>query len=200
MRGDASRVPTAVAPNTGAVSDVVFSPDGSMLATAGNDGDAGVWDVQTQGLIGDSLAGGTLVSGLNMVAFGRSPARSGTATSRQRHTWPAVHSHYLSACEHANASVCSSPDGDDGCHIRMLTAEPRAEGRRPGMNRAPDRLYHAVAVVLCVRVVCTLAENDAAGVPSGIRGSRVENQPGPRVRRARRPYTSPEPGQAEPAQ
>ena len=28
------------------------------------------------------------------------------------------------------------------------------------MNETPDRLYHTVAVVLCVRVVCTLAEND----------------------------------------
>jgi hypothetical protein len=77
--------------------------------------------------------------------------------------------------------------------VPLIKKEPRAEGRRAGMNRAPDRLYHAVAVVLCVRVVCTLAENDVAGVPSGIRGSRVENQPGPRVRSARRPYTSPEP-------
>ena len=84
--------------------------------------------------------------------------------------------------------------------VPRIKKEPRAEGRRAGMNRAPDRLYHAVAVVLCVRVVCTLAENDVAGVPSGIRGSRVENRPGPRVRRARRPYTSPEPGQAKPAQ
>ena len=76
--------------------------------------------------------------------------------------------------------------------VPRIKKEPRAEGRRAGINRAPDRLYHAVAAVLCVRVVCTLAENDVAGVPSGIRGSRVENQPGPRVRRARRPYTSPE--------
>ena len=72
-----------------------------------------------------------------------------------------------------------------------------AEGRRAGMNKAPDRLYHAVAVVLCVRVVCTLAENDVAGVSSGIRGSRVENRPGPG---GGRPYTSPGPGQAKPAQ
>jgi len=59
--------------------------------------------------------------------------------------------------------------------VPLIKKEPRAEGRRAGMNRTPDRLYHAVAVVLCVRVVCTLAENDVAGVPSGIRGSRVEN-------------------------
>ena len=84
--------------------------------------------------------------------------------------------------------------------VPLTKKEPRAEGRRAGMNRAPDRLYHAVAVVLCVRVVCTLAANDVAGVPSGIRGSRVENRPGPRVRRARRPYTSPEPEQDKPAQ
>ena len=40
--------------------------------------------------------------------------------------------------------------------VPLTKKEPRAEGRRAGMNRAPDRLYHAVAVVLCVRVVCTL--------------------------------------------
>jgi hypothetical protein len=66
------------------------------------------------------------------------------------------------------------------CDVPLIKTEPRAEGWRAGMNRAPDRLYHAVAVVLCVRVVCTLAENDVAGVPSGIRGSRVENRPGSR--------------------
>src|SRR5260370_7893255 len=33
------------------------------------------------------------------------------------------------------------------------------------MNRAPDRLCWAVVVVLCVRVTCTLAENDVAGAP-----------------------------------
>jgi hypothetical protein len=84
--------------------------------------------------------------------------------------------------------------------VPLIKKEPRAEGRRAGMNRAPDRLYHAVTVVLCVRAVSTLAENDVAGVPSGIRGSHVESRPGPRVRRVRRPYTSPEPGQAKPAQ
>lgn len=46
------------------------------------------------------------------------------------------------------------------------------------MNRAPDRLYHAVAVVLCVRVVCTLAENDVAGAP--LQGSgEVASRTGP---------------------
>jgi hypothetical protein len=48
------------------------------------------------------------------------------------------------------------------------------------MNWAADRLYPAVAVVLCVRVVCPLAENDVAGVPSGIRevASRTGLDPG----------------------
>ena len=32
------------------------------------------------------------------------------------------------------------------------------EGRRAGMNRAPYRLYYAVAVVSCVRVVCPGSE------------------------------------------
>ena len=32
--------------------------------------------------------------------------------------------------------------------VPLIKKEPRAEGRRAGMNRAPDRLYHAVAVVL----------------------------------------------------
>ena len=33
------------------------------------------------------------------------------------------------------------------------------------MNRPPDRLCHPAVVVLCVRVTCTLAENDVAGAP-----------------------------------
>lgn len=64
--------------------------------------------------------------------------------------------------------------------VPRIKKEPRAEGRRAGMNRAPDRLYHAVAVVLCVRVVCTLAENDVAGVlqGSGEVASRTGLDPG----------------------
>ena len=54
------------------------------------------------------------------------------------------------------------------------------------MNRAPDRLYQVVVVVLCVRVTCTLAENDVAGAPlQGSGESRVENRPGHRTVRAR---------------
>jgi CspA family cold shock protein len=40
---------------------------------------------------------------------------------------------------------------------------PEMTRRRPGMNRLPDLLWLAVVVVLCVRVSCTLAENDVAG-------------------------------------
>jgi cold shock protein len=47
------------------------------------------------------------------------------------------------------------------------------------MNRATDRLRWVVVVVLCVRVICTLAENDVAGAPlQGSGESRVENRPG----------------------
>jgi len=57
---------------------------------------------------------------------------------------------------------------------------------RQGMNRAPDRLCHMVVVVLCVRVICTLAENDVAGAPlQGSGESRVENRPGYRTARTR---------------
>jgi hypothetical protein len=46
------------------------------------------------------------------------------------------------------------------------------------MNRAPDRLRQVAVVVLCVRVTCTLAENDVAGAPlQGAEESRVENRP-----------------------
>src|SRR5580698_6122041 len=48
--------------------------------------------------------------------------------------------------------------------VPLIKKEPRAEGRQAGMNSAPDRLYYAVVVILCVRVVCTLAANDVAGV------------------------------------
>ena len=55
-----------------------------------------------------------------------------------------------------------------------------------GMNRAPDRLCRMVVVVLCVRVICTLAENDVAGAPlQGSEESRVENRPGYRTARTR---------------
>jgi hypothetical protein len=57
---------------------------------------------------------------------------------------------------------------------RVSLAAPQPSALR-GMNRAPGRLYHAVAVVVCVRAIGTAAENDVAG-------------------------TSPEPGQAKPAQ
>jgi hypothetical protein len=47
-----------------------------------------------------------------------------------------------------------------------------------GMNRALDRLSRLVVVVLCVRVTCTLAENNVAGAPlQGSEESRVENRP-----------------------
>ena len=62
----------------------------------------------------------------------------------------------------------------------------RDESGRVGMNRALDRLYWLVVVVLCVRVTCTLAENDVAGAPlQGSGESRVENRPGYRTARTR---------------
>jgi len=43
-----------------------------------------------------------------------------------------------------------------------------------------------VVVVLCVRVICTLAENDVAGAPlQGSGEGRVENRPGSRTARTR---------------
>src|SRR5580704_9744114 len=54
------------------------------------------------------------------------------------------------------------------------------------MNRAPNRLWLVVVVILCVRVTCTLAENDVAGAPlQGSEVSRVENRPGYRTERTR---------------
>jgi hypothetical protein len=44
------------------------------------------------------------------------------------------------------------------------------------MNRTPDRLWPLVVVVLCVRVTCTLAENDVAGAPPQGFRSLEENQ------------------------
>jgi hypothetical protein len=68
-----------------------------------------------------------------------------------------------------------------------LTHHPNAmDARGAGMNRAPDRLCRMVVVVLCVRVICTLAENDVAGAPlQGSEESRVENRPGYRTVRTR---------------
>ena len=54
---------------------------------------------------------------------------------------------------------------------------------RAGMNRVPDRLCWVVVVVLCVRVTCTLAENDVAGAPLGDLGkmaSRTDPGTAPR--------------------
>ena len=70
----------------------------------------------------------------------------------------------------------------------QLVAETARLGHRgrAGMNRAPDRLRRVVVVVWCVRVTCTLAENDVAGAPlQGSGESRVENRPGCRTVRTR---------------
>src|SRR5258708_18252061 len=45
------------------------------------------------------------------------------------------------------------------------------------MNRAPDRLCRVVVVVLCVRVTCTLAENDVAGAPLQGSGEKSRREP-----------------------
>src|SRR5580700_8212505 len=43
------------------------------------------------------------------------------------------------------------------------------------MNRTPDRLCWLVVVVLCVRVTCTLAENDGAGpYPAPVRSDMTQ--------------------------
>jgi len=65
------------------------------------------------------------------------------------------------------------------------------------MNRVPDRLRCLVVVVLCVRVICTVAENDVAGARFKDLGKsrreparvlhRADPYPGPK---ARRPPTS----------
>src|SRR5260370_33263935 len=58
------------------------------------------------------------------------------------------------------------------------------------MNRVSDRFCQVVVVVLCVRVTCTLAENDVAGAPlQGSGESRVENRP--RVPHRADPYPAP---------
>ena len=71
--------------------------------------------------------------------------------------------------------------------VRALAAWQVIGSRwRAGMNWAPDRLWCLVVVVLCVRVTCTLAENDVAGAPlQGSEESRVENRPGYRTVRTR---------------
>ena len=72
----------------------------------------------------------------------------------------------------------------------QLAGETARLGHRgpAGMNRAPGRLRRVVVVVLCVRVTCTLAENDVAGaLLQGSGESRVENRPGYRTVRTRTP-------------
>ena len=70
----------------------------------------------------------------------------------------------------------------------QLAGETARLGHRgpAGMNRAPGRLRRVVVVVLCVRVTCTLAENDVAGaLLQGSGERRVENRPGYRTVRTR---------------
>jgi hypothetical protein len=60
----------------------------------------------------------------------------------------------------------------------QLAAEPRSSATAGGMNRASVGSNRAVVVVLCVRVTCTLAENDIAGAP--LQGSaKVASRTGP---------------------
>ena len=76
------------------------------------------------------------------------------------------------------AVVEEIPFCDASSQLAAETAQ-LCERRWAGMNQAPDRLCRVVVVVLCVRVTCTLAENDVAGAPlQGSGEGCVENRPG----------------------
>ena len=73
------------------------------------------------------------------------------------------------------------PSSSSSWEERPQLWQPRA-GNEPGTGS----VARMVVVVLCVRVTCTLAENDVAGAPlQGSGESRVENRPGYRTARTR---------------
>src|SRR5580658_98967 len=60
---------------------------------------------------------------------------------------------------------------------------PGTDGNEPGTGSV---VLAGRSRIVCVRVICTLAENDVAGAPlQGSGESRVENRPGYRIVRTR---------------
>ena len=94
-----------IATGIGAVEAVAFSPDGTMLATAADDGSARLWDVATRHQIGPTMQAGNSVSGVKGVAFSADGATLGAIGAGEVATlWDVAFPRDLSS------AVCSIAD------------------------------------------------------------------------------------------